>query len=84
MLDRFREAAQLAGDFARSVRLNWAAKNILNSIGAWMERDESKFENDLAACRTALSESEFATAMEQGRGLTMEQAIVYAMDDQRH
>jgi hypothetical protein len=38
------------------------------------------FENNLAPCRAALSETEFATAIERGRAMTMEQAIEYALE----
>jgi hypothetical protein len=45
--------------------------------------DDIEFENNLAGCRAALSESEFAESMEQGRAMTMEQAIAYALEDRR-
>jgi len=41
----------------------------------------SAFENDIAPCRAALSETEFATAMEHGCAMTMEQAIKYALEN---
>lgn len=66
----------------RSVCLFWAYRSILDSIGVWSERDEDEFENDLAPSRAGLGESEFAQAMEQGRAMTMEQAIAYALEDQ--
>ena len=74
-------AVQRAGNSARAVHLYGAAKNFLDSIGAWNEREASEFENDLAPCRAALDESEFATAMEQGRAMTMEQAVAYALEE---
>jgi hypothetical protein len=52
----------------------------LDSIGAWTEGDKSVFENDLAACRSALTEAEFEAALEEGRAMTMEQAIAYALE----
>jgi len=76
---RLSELAQRTGDPARTVRLHWAAKNILDSVGAWNEEDKSNFENTMASCRTALSESAFAEAVEQGQAMTMEQAIAYAL-----
>jgi hypothetical protein len=60
--------------------LYWAAKNISDSIGAWNEEDESDFEKTMASCRAALSEAEFEESMEQGRAMTMEQAIAYALE----
>jgi predicted ATPase/DNA-binding XRE family transcriptional regulator len=74
-------AVQRAGNSARAVHLYGAAKNFLDLIGAWNEREASEFENDLAPCRAALDESEFATAMEQGRAMTMEQVIAFALEN---
>lgn len=75
------DAAKPAGNPARAVQLYWAAKIILDSISAWQEMDDPKFEDRLAICRAALSETEFATAIEQGRATTMEQAIAYAIEN---
>jgi hypothetical protein len=80
---RLSEIAQLTGDPARTVRLYWAAKNINESIGAWTEEDESNFENTMASCRPALTEAEFEAAVEQGRAMSMEQAIAYALENKR-
>jgi predicted ATPase/transcriptional regulator with XRE-family HTH domain len=77
---RLSELAQRTGDPARTVQLCWAAKNILDSIGAWNEENESDFEKTMASCRAALSEAEFEEAVEQGRAMTMEQAIAYALE----
>jgi len=75
------EAAQRAENPPRAVRLYWAAKNIADSIGAWTEDDESEIEKYLGSCRAAMGESAFAQAIEQGRTMTMEQAIAYALED---
>jgi len=75
------DAVQGAGDYARAVRLNWAAKNIFESIGTWNHEDESVFEKVLEDCRAELRELEFAIAVEQGRAMTMEQAITYALEE---
>lgn len=72
-------AAQAAGTPARGVHLCWASRKIVDSIGAWQQEDEAEFERDLAASRAALGESAFAEAVEQGRLMTMEQAIAYAL-----
>jgi hypothetical protein len=64
----------------RAVRLYWAAKNRANAIAAWRQQDDIEFENDLEACRAALGESAFVEAVEQGRAMTMEQAIAYALE----
>ena len=77
----FCDAAQAAGNSARAVRLLWAAKNLFDSIGAWQGVDDPEFEARLATCRAALSVAEFAIAVEQGRAMTMEQAVAYALSD---
>jgi tetratricopeptide (TPR) repeat protein len=77
---RLSEGAQRIGDPARTVRLHWAAKNLLDSVGSWTEEDESNFENTMAACRATLGEAAFAEAEAQGRAMTMEQAIQYALE----
>lgn len=66
----------------RAVRLSGAAKHFLESIGAWQQNVEV-FESDFAPSRAALSESEFAQAMEEGHAMTMEQAVAYALDQER-
>ena len=75
------EAEKRLGHPARAVCLYWAAKSILGSIGAWGMADEAQFENDIVPCRTTLHESAFAEAVEEGRAMTMEQAISYALED---
>ena len=77
VLRRLGEAEQRAGNPARAVVLYSAARNVFDSIGV----RTLLFENDLAPRRAALSETEFGIAMEQGRAMTMEQAIAYALED---
>jgi predicted ATPase/DNA-binding XRE family transcriptional regulator len=79
-LCRLSEVMHLAGDSANTVRLYWVAKNTSISIGSWVEKDESDFENTMASCRAALGEAAFAKAVEQGRPMTIEQAIEYALE----
>jgi len=74
------EGAKYLGRCASAVHLYWAAKGVFISIGAWSRKeDEADFENDLAPCRAALSEAEFAAAVEKGHAMTIEQAIDYAL-----
>jgi non-specific serine/threonine protein kinase len=77
---RLAETEQQLGKPARAVRLYCAARNAYDSIGAWHPQDESKLEEHLASCHTALSESAFVEAVEEGRAMTMEQAIQYALE----
>jgi predicted ATPase/DNA-binding XRE family transcriptional regulator len=73
------DAALAEHNPVRAVHLKWAAKNIYDSIGTWQQEDEANFENELALCRNLLSEPEFAAAIAEGRAMTMEQAIDYAL-----
>lgn len=77
---RLAETEQRLGHTARAVRLYCAAKNVYDSIGAWHQEDDIKLEEYLAPCRVALGEAEFAKVLEEGRGMTMEQAIGYALE----
>ena len=80
-IDHIGDVALAEDKPVRAVRLKWAAKNIYDSIGVWQQDDDEKFKNELALCRTQLSEPEFAAAMVEGRNMTMEQAITYALED---
>ena len=79
---RLAETEQHLGRPARAVRLYCAARNVYDSIGAWHQDDDLKLEKYLAACRITLDEPTFTTALEEGRAMTMEQAIAYALEDQ--
>lgn len=79
---RLAETEQRLGQPARSVRLYCAARNVYDSIGAWQPEDDLKFEDKLASCRGSLEESAIEETVEQGRAMTMEQAIAYALEDQ--
>jgi predicted ATPase/DNA-binding XRE family transcriptional regulator len=76
---RLVEAEQHLEDPARAVRLFWAARTLYDSIGVRHKRDDPNLEKRLASCRVALGESAFAEAEAQGRAMTMEQAIEYAL-----
>jgi hypothetical protein len=76
---RLAQAEQRAYKPERAVRLYLSAKNVSDSIGAWQQEDNRKLEEYLAACRASLGESAFEEAMEQGRAMTMAQAIKYAL-----
>ena len=79
-LSRWGEVAQLAGNPARAVCLYWAAKRLFDSVSAWPPRYGFDLEKKLAPCRAALRKSAFVEAEAQGRAMTMEQAIAYALE----
>jgi predicted ATPase/transcriptional regulator with XRE-family HTH domain len=64
----------------RAIKLFFAAKNIIDSLGSWQAEDEKGLEAKLEACRAKLGDVAFAQAMEQGRAMSMEQAIKYALE----
>ncbi len=76
------DVARRAGDSVRAVRLFCAAKSLFESIGAWQTGREDEFNKNLAACRASLIESAFSAAVEQGRALTIDQAIEYALTEE--
>lgn len=73
------DAAQVEGNLTRAVRLHWAARSIFDSIGAWRPEDDTKFEIMFAPYQTVLGISALTTAIEEGRAMTFEQAIDYAL-----
>ena len=79
---RFAEAVRQMDNFVRAVRLYEAARRNFENIGTWWQEDKIELEKILTACRAELDEAEFITAIEQGRLMTMEQAIAYALEDQ--
>jgi predicted ATPase/transcriptional regulator with XRE-family HTH domain len=84
VLHRYAEAAQFTHNPLRAVRLYYAARSILDLIGAWTSGadHESETERNLKTCRSVLDEAAFATAAEEGRAMTVEQAIGYALEQE--
>jgi predicted ATPase/transcriptional regulator with XRE-family HTH domain len=80
---QFAVTAQRMDNFVRAVRLYEAARRILEYIGTWWHDTKIQLEKSLAACRMELGEAELMTAIEQGRSMTIEQAIAYALEDQQ-
>jgi predicted ATPase/DNA-binding XRE family transcriptional regulator len=78
-IEHIGDAALAEGDPARAIHLYWASRNIYDSIGVWQKEHEAKFENQLALCRTRLSEPEFAAAIGEGSAMTLDQAINAAL-----
>ncbi|MDQ3862246.1 MAG: tetratricopeptide repeat protein [Actinomycetota bacterium] len=74
------EVIQGAGDAARAARLFGAAEMLLESLDAVLDPGgRLEYESDLAATRAQLGEAAFATAWQEGRMMTLEQAVVEAM-----
>ncbi len=74
------EAYYQAGDSFRAVCLAWATNNIKDSLGVWWEEDKAKLEQDLAVWRASMPQAEYVKAVEQGRAMTIEQTVAYALE----
>ncbi len=67
--------------FERAARLLGAADHLGESIGASLfQTDRADHETSVAAARAALGERAFAAAWAQGRAMTMDEAIAYALE----
>jgi hypothetical protein len=78
---RLAEVEQSMEGPARAVRLYWAARSVYDSIGVRYTGDNPNLEKRLASCHAALGEAEFTVAVEEGRAMTREQALAYALED---
>jgi hypothetical protein len=71
---------QAVGDAARAARLFGAAEMLLESLDAVLDPGGSlEYDSDLAAVRTELGEPAFEEARAEGRAMTFEQAVAYAL-----
>ncbi|HZO27515.1 MAG TPA: hypothetical protein VFH48_16165, partial [Chloroflexota bacterium] len=48
----------------------------------WTPRDDDEAQADARAARDVLGEAAFASAWAEGRAMTLEQAVAYALDEQ--
>jgi len=78
------EAALRSGKTVRAVTLYAASANIFQSLGAWTEPDDLRYENELAPCRAELGESSFRQAWEKGMVMSVDEAINYTLDVERN
>ena len=46
-----------------------------------LPRDQASYERDVATTRARLDEDTFTTAWAEGQAMTLEQAIVYALEE---
>ena len=68
----------------RAARLFGAAEAIHQAIGARMQTaDRLDFEQNIAAVREQLDEATFEAAWEEGRSMTLEAAVAYALGEDR-
>jgi predicted ATPase/class 3 adenylate cyclase len=81
-IERLAEVAQAQGNPEKAVRLLSAAGALRISIGSVIDpADQPEYQNRRAALREKLGQEQFAALWEEGRKLTLEQAITYALEE---
>ncbi|HKP53852.1 MAG TPA: tetratricopeptide repeat protein [Chloroflexia bacterium] len=81
-LAAFAGVALSQGQPERSVRLLGAADALLEMAGAPLfSLDAIEYDRTLSASKHQLTEKEWKTAWEEGRGMTVEQAVAYALKE---
>jgi non-specific serine/threonine protein kinase len=78
---RLAETEQHLGKPARAVQLYCAARNVYESIDPLQPDDDLRFVEYLTSCRLTLDETEFEAALEDGRAMTIEQAVAFALEE---
>ena len=74
--------ARVDGDHGRAVRLLGAADALRRALGRPITRELRKGrDEDRAVARAALGQDAFETAWAEGRAMTLEQAVAYALDE---
>lgn len=84
VLDDLAALANMQNNFQRAVRLYAAAESLREAIGMphrYGHYEDVKNEQNLAMARTNLDELTFAKAWKEGRAMTMERAIAYALEN---
>jgi hypothetical protein len=67
----------------RAARLWGAAVELRGEIGSLLPLNErEEYDRNIAMVRTALGEEAFTAAWAEGRAMTMEQAIAYALSEE--
>jgi tetratricopeptide (TPR) repeat protein len=80
-LEDFAVLAGRQGQSERAVRLLGAQEAVCEAIGRTPPvADAAEYERTIDAARAALSAEAFAAAWEQGRVMTLEQAVAYALE----
>ena len=75
--------AEMKDDAVRAVRLTVAAKTIVEATGIHLSEIKSDDLRDrhLAIARSRLDESAWEQAWEEGRSMTLEEAVAYALGE---
>jgi hypothetical protein len=79
-LERLAEVALAEGQAERGVRVLGAAAALRASIGSVIDPvDQPEYESTLASLRTQLGDERFTAIWDEGRDMTLEQAIELAL-----
>ncbi len=74
--------AGVRGQGVRAIRLFGATATLRHRIGGdWWPADRAAFDHHLAAVRDRLDAAAFTQAWHEGRAMTMEQAVAYALPE---
>jgi hypothetical protein len=77
--------ASVQGRAERSTRLFGTAEGLLEVLGApvynYYKPDPSLYERTMSATRSRLGEAHFEEVRAEGRTMTFEQAVAYALED---
>ena len=82
-LGRVAEVAAIQGQPGRAARFFGSVQRLREAMGAAPQSPADRAEHDpsVASLRTTLGEEAFEAAWEEGRAMTLEQAIAYALDE---
>jgi len=81
-LEGLAEVARVQGQVEQAAQLFGAAEALLEAIGVRLDAfDRADYERNVATVRTQLGELAFAQAWAEGRAMTVEQAIAYALEN---
>jgi tetratricopeptide (TPR) repeat protein len=82
VLSWFGRVAGYEGNYLRAARLLGAAKVLCEAHSvSWLRGEKEDVALQVAATRTALGEQAFAAAWEEGRAITLEQAVAFALEE---
>ena len=81
-LEELAGVACLQGEYTRAARLWGADETIREAIGATVRAlYRADYDHGLAAAREALGDTAFTSAWGEGRKMTLEEAVAYALDE---
>jgi hypothetical protein len=81
-LERFAEVAIGRHEAEKAARIFGAAESMRASLRSMIDPvDKSEYESNVASLRAELGMGEFNAAWEEGKKMTLEQAIDYALEE---